>query len=168
MVKGAANAAAAASWDAWAWGTWYAAATAAICRGATTFNTFLINAGPSYVYNCQRLQDFGSTTCGYYSTCYILLKSLGYSIHDIVSQFSYDLMDNDRIVQSFYSDIVKEWATPYDLYIRILVTPYPNHSIPGHSVPKNTVHPSHSMIEWSVYARFYISFLFFTYISAIM
>ena len=73
-----------------------------------TFEQFLINAGPDYIYNCQRIQDFGSTTCGYYCIYYVLLKSMGYSINDIVTSFGKNLQSNDRIVESFYDKFVHE------------------------------------------------------------
>ena len=38
----------------------------------------------------------------------VVLKSMGYSINDIVTPFGKNLKSNDRIVESFYDKIVYE------------------------------------------------------------
>ena len=65
------------------------------------FEYLLIHNGPQYLYNCRRLQDYGSETCGHYCIYYIDLKGLGYTMEEILSRFSKDLARNDQIATEF-------------------------------------------------------------------
>lgn len=65
------------------------------------FEYFLINHGPNYIYNSQRIQSYGSSVCGVYCIYYVLKRSMGYSIKEIVQEFSTDLENNDRKIEKF-------------------------------------------------------------------
>lgn len=55
-----------------------------------------------YLTNCNRLQDFGSDTCGLYCIYYVMCRYAGMTMSDIVKVFSVlDLKMNDRFVSAF-------------------------------------------------------------------
>lgn len=55
-----------------------------------------------YLRNRNRLQDFGSDTCGQYCIYYVVCRYVGMSLKDIVNTFSVrDLEMNDRFVRTF-------------------------------------------------------------------
>jgi len=58
--------------------------------------------GHLYVRNCNILQSPFSTVCGQYCMHFILMRSRGYTMEEIVNEFSsYDLTSNDRRVNNF-------------------------------------------------------------------
>lgn len=55
-----------------------------------------------YLTNCDRLQDFGSDTCGMYCIYYVMCRYAGMTLKDLVNVFSVsDLEMNDRFVRTF-------------------------------------------------------------------
>jgi hypothetical protein len=65
------------------------------------FQYFLINHGPNYRYNLQRLQNLGSDVCGKYCLFYIYHRSRNVSMKGILKLFSSDFESNDRLVSAF-------------------------------------------------------------------
>ena len=52
-------------------------------------------------FNNSQLQSYDSDTCGYYCIHFILLKSRGFSLLEIVSMFDKeDLKNNDNIIRN--------------------------------------------------------------------
>ena len=78
-------------------------------KDASSYNKhieyFMIIQSPKYKYNSQRLQNFGSDVCGNYCIQYIILREMGYSINEIVRDFSENLVNNDEIVTEFYNKL---------------------------------------------------------------
>lgn len=74
------------------------------------FEYFLINHGPEYIYNTQRIQNYGTDKCGEYCIYYVILRGMGFSMKQIVKRFStVNLQYNDNTVHKFYCDIVKKF-----------------------------------------------------------
>jgi hypothetical protein len=65
------------------------------------FQYFLINHGPNYRYNQQRLQNLGSDVCGKYCLFFIYHRSRHISMKVILKLFSSDFESNDRLVSEF-------------------------------------------------------------------
>lgn len=65
------------------------------------FENFLINHGPNYVYNSQRLQNYGSDICGLYCIYYVLKRSSGISLKKLVQNFN-NLDYNDIKVREYF------------------------------------------------------------------
>jgi hypothetical protein len=55
---------------------------------------------PTYT-NPKRVQSLYSVQCGEHCLYYLYLRSLGYSIYDVVNRFSNDYNCNDKFVKSF-------------------------------------------------------------------
>jgi hypothetical protein len=66
-----------------------------------SFQYFLVNYGPNYRFNQQRLQNRDSDVCGKYCLLYIYHKSRNVSLKCILKLFSSDLESNDRLVSAF-------------------------------------------------------------------
>ena len=63
---------------------------------------FLLN---SYWTNCDRLQDYGSDTCGYYCAYYVMTRWTGRTFEDIVKPFNvYNLSENDSYVVHYVNN----------------------------------------------------------------
>ena len=60
-----------------------------------SFEQFLINYGPKYIYSNKRLQNYDSNTCGLFVLYYVILRCKGYNMQDIVNHFSSNLAQND-------------------------------------------------------------------------
>lgn len=71
------------------------------------FEYLLVNRGPKYMYNAKRIQNYGSDVCGHYCIFYVVLRSMGYSLKDIVRVFNNDLYSNDRVVRLFYDQLLR-------------------------------------------------------------
>lgn len=72
------------------------------------FERFVIIQGPTYMYNSKRIQSYGSDSCGHYCIYYVVKRAMGFSMRDIVNEFSStDLLSNDNKVQGFYSDLLR-------------------------------------------------------------
>lgn len=55
-----------------------------------------------YLTMCDRLQDFGSNTCGLYCIYYVMCRYAGMTMKDLVKVFSVrDLEMNERFVRTF-------------------------------------------------------------------
>jgi hypothetical protein len=65
------------------------------------FVNFLLRREPRYLMNNTRVQDYGSSTCGYYALFYALHRSYGHSMLDIVQLFDTNLFNNDIKVVNF-------------------------------------------------------------------
>lgn len=65
------------------------------------FVNFLVEQHPSYMLNDNRLQDYGSSTCGYYAIFYGIHRCRGWKMMDIVHLFGRDLNKNDIKVVDF-------------------------------------------------------------------
>lgn len=66
------------------------------------FNQFLVHYGPQYMYNCERIQAYGSQSCGLYCIYYVYMRSLGFSMFDVVNTFCNHLDANEAFIQDFY------------------------------------------------------------------
>ena len=67
------------------------------------FEYFLIKHGPNYIYNSQRIQNYGSEVCGQYCLYYVLQRSMGYFMREIIQQFSSTRLEyNDTRIQEYY------------------------------------------------------------------
>lgn len=72
------------------------------------FECLMIHQGPVYRYNSKRIQNYGSETCGQYCIYYVMQRSKGYSMEDIVNNFSgIDLYGNDKKVYRFHDDLLR-------------------------------------------------------------
>lgn len=56
-----------------------------------------------FVYNCNRLQSFKSSTCGLFCLYYLYFRIRGFNFVDLVKRFGKNLKHNDLIVTDFYS-----------------------------------------------------------------
>ena len=66
----------------------------------------LIQNGPDYIYNSQRLQNYDSILCGQYCIYYIIMRAMGYSINGIVNNFSKThLKCNDQSIITFMNEL---------------------------------------------------------------
>ena len=80
------------------------------------FNDLLFIHGPSYMYTNYRLQNYGSSVCGQYCIFYIMMRSQGYSLYNIVNFFNtHSLKFNDSVVLHFYQNIFKT-ANKFSFY----------------------------------------------------
>lgn len=62
-----------------------------------------------YLTNCNRLQDFGSDTCGLYCIYYVMCRYAGMTLKDLVNVFSVsDLERNDQFVRAFVNTTQQE------------------------------------------------------------
>ena len=66
-----------------------------------SFERFLINHGPQYIFSNKRLQNYGSDTCGLFVLYYVILRCKGYNMQDIVNNFSSNLAQNDILASHF-------------------------------------------------------------------
>lgn len=55
----------------------------------------------TWTYNIRQLQSVISSFCGHYCIFYVKLRSIGHSMHDIVSSFTNDTAFNDSFVHAF-------------------------------------------------------------------
>ena len=72
-----------------------------------SFEYLLVNRGPAYRYNSQRLQGRDSEMCGQYCVYYVWMRNRGYSMKEIVNSFSENLAHNDKIVSQFYNKLLR-------------------------------------------------------------
>lgn len=63
-------------------------------------NQYLNKWAKHYEYNNTRLQEWGSSMCGYYCIFFILLKNRFFSLNEVVDMFSkHDFGINDYLVE---------------------------------------------------------------------
>lgn len=65
---------------------------------------FLFDNCSNYVYNNRAIQQYKSSTCGYYVLFYLLMKSRGQRMEDIISIFGGDKQTNDYFVVDFVNN----------------------------------------------------------------
>ena len=72
-----------------------------------SFEQFLINHSPQYIYSNKRLQNYGSDTCGLFVLYYVILRCRGYTMQDIVNNFSTNLAQNDILTLHFVHTFIR-------------------------------------------------------------
>ena len=72
-----------------------------------SFEQFLINHGPQYIYSDKRLQNYGSNTCGLYVLYYVILRCRGFTMHDIINNLSSNLAQNDILTLNFVHEFMR-------------------------------------------------------------
>ena len=66
------------------------------------FQYFMIQEGRDYLYNCKQIQNYGTSTCGYYCLYFAAQRCRGQSMIDIVKSFdSENLTLNELKVVDF-------------------------------------------------------------------
>lgn len=65
---------------------------------------FISLSSTTFRYNTKTLQELSSSYCGFYSCFFILTRSRGISMPDIVNIFSIDLEANDEFVYNYVTD----------------------------------------------------------------
>ena len=78
-----------------------------------SFETFLKRNSFSWINNLQRIQGPLSTVCGQYVLYYLLHRCRGWTMTNIVEQFTEDLSFNDFLVNEF---IEKFTGVDFDVY----------------------------------------------------
>lgn len=68
---------------------------------------FLICHGPQYLCNTQRIQKHGTSSCGIYCLYYAFYKCCGFTMDNIMNNFTNNLSMNERIVNNFYETNIK-------------------------------------------------------------
>lgn len=66
------------------------------------FENFLVNRGPQYKFNTQKVQSDESTQCGLFCIYYLYFRSRNVSFEDILSSFSHRLSENDKKLLTFF------------------------------------------------------------------
>ena len=51
------------------------------------------------------IQGYNTVTCGQYCVLFILLKTLGYNVADIIHLFTNDFNVNNEIVEKFFENL---------------------------------------------------------------
>ena len=74
--------------------------------GLTSFKTFLKKNSLYWQYNAQRIQGPLSTVCGQYVLYYLLHRCRGWTLTNILEQFTDDLSFNDFLV----NDFIEKWT----------------------------------------------------------
>ena len=72
------------------------------------FEDFLVNRGPAYKYNTQKVQSDSSSNCGLFCIYFLYMRSRNIPFQDILRSFSPNLDENDSkaidlIKQSIFS-----------------------------------------------------------------
>lgn len=62
---------------------------------------FLTAYGCGYVFNCKRLQNYNSTTCGKFCLFFISKRCKGVAFADVIQGFGDDLNVNEHKVKSY-------------------------------------------------------------------
>ena len=68
---------------------------------------FLDSHSPSWDYYSKTLQSLISEVCGHYTVYYILFRSRGCSLSEILSHFSNNVSLNDKTVEHFIQNFLK-------------------------------------------------------------
>lgn len=67
------------------------------------FQNFLIYNGTKYIHNLNRIQEYGTNTCGLYCVYYIVRRTLGRSYNCLLKPFNFDnLMENEDFIESVF------------------------------------------------------------------
>lgn len=69
------------------------------------FSQFLNRNASTWKWNSQIVQHPFSSACGPHCCFYLMLRSRGYSMSRIVNIFSTDLLENDKLVTDFVSNL---------------------------------------------------------------
>ena len=72
------------------------------------FKHFLTKQCDFHDYNQKVLQSPDTVTCGFYCVYYIMLKTRGYSLSQILSDFSDNTYANDAFVRYFANDYLND------------------------------------------------------------
>jgi len=67
----------------------------------THFEDFLVNRGPSYKYNAQKIQSDASSNCGLFCIYFLYFRSRNVPYNTIINSFSLHLNDNDDKIVTF-------------------------------------------------------------------
>lgn len=67
----------------------------------THFEDFLVNRGPTYKYNTQKIQSDTSSNCGLFCIYFLYFRSRNVSFKDILKSFSLRLNENDNKLITF-------------------------------------------------------------------
>lgn len=70
------------------------------------FEVYLTAKGPDYLYNTERVQHVDSNTCGLFCLFYAYFRCRGFSMLEIMSMFSENLLINEVLVKTFYFETV--------------------------------------------------------------
>ena len=68
---------------------------------------FLDSHASSWTYNSKTLQSLISEVCGHYTVYYILFRSRGCSLTEILTHFSDNVSVNDKTVERFVENLLK-------------------------------------------------------------
>ena len=68
---------------------------------------FLDSHSSSWTYNSKTLQSLISEVCGHYTMYYILFRSRGCSLSEILTHFSDNVSVNDKTVERFVENLLK-------------------------------------------------------------
>ena len=68
---------------------------------------FLDSHSSSWDYNSKTLQSLISEVCGHYTVYYILFRSRGSSLSEILTHFSSNISLNDKTVERFIQNLLK-------------------------------------------------------------
>ena len=71
------------------------------------FQTFLLQIKSSFIYNRDRLQSFGSNTCGLFCLYFLKKRIHNMSYIDILKTFSTNLINNDETVMEEFPFLKK-------------------------------------------------------------
>ena len=69
------------------------------------FTEFLNQNCYNWTYNRYMIQGYNTVTCGQYCVLFILLKTLGYKLADIIHLFTHDFQVNDEIVVKIFENL---------------------------------------------------------------
>jgi hypothetical protein len=71
------------------------------------FEYMMVIHSPQYLYNTKRIQNYFSNCCGQHCLFYAFQRCLGYSMREIINQFTDNLSENDKTVVDFYDKLVR-------------------------------------------------------------
>ena len=69
------------------------------------FLEYLNERTDNWTYNHTRIQGMNSKNCGMFCVLFILLKSIGYSLHEIIHLFTKNYEINDKIIEKIYNNL---------------------------------------------------------------
>ena len=78
------------------------------------FQTFLSKHSHDWIYNKRSLQSHWSSVCGHYCLYFLIHAVRGHSLHGIVSRFTLNRTQNDRMVYAYIHSRHKLNVPMYD------------------------------------------------------
>ena len=66
------------------------------------FELYLTNYCVSWSFNRQTVQSVTSSTCGLYCMYYLIMRSKGFTLRELLNVFSHDYVSNDEIVVELF------------------------------------------------------------------